>query len=251
MDAYLETLRILRKVRTRPTTRDASGAGDAALRREIDALGTWFHNIDINGTPTKMRSQMGESLAYPASLWKRVEPALPDLRGLTVLDIGCNSGFFSLECKRRGAARVVGIDVNQGTTQSVLDQARFAADRLGLDIDYREQDLFDISDGPFDVVLFLGVLYHLEDPMAGIRAVANLTARTAITESLVSGDAGPSLQFHRHGWKGDGTTRWVPSATAIDSMLLDCGFARTERLQARVRDRYIGVAHKVPQPAAG
>ena len=117
MDAYLETLRILRKVRTRPTTRDASGAGDAALRREIDALGTWFHNIDINGTPTKMRSQMGESLAYPASLWKRVEPALPDLRGLTVLDIGCNSGFFSLECKRRGAARVVGIDVNHGTVE--------------------------------------------------------------------------------------------------------------------------------------
>src|SRR6185437_8497675 len=72
------------------------------------ALGTWFHNIDIAGVKTAPDHFLGD---YPALKWRRFADAVArDLSGKTVLDIGCNGGFYSIEMKRRGAARVLGID---------------------------------------------------------------------------------------------------------------------------------------------
>ena len=100
------------------------------LRREIAALGPWFHNIDLGGVSTAPDHFLGD---YPAVKWRRFAHALPDdLTGKTVLDIGCNGGFYSLEMKRRGAARVLGIDHDA----DYLRQARFAAEVTGLDIEF-------------------------------------------------------------------------------------------------------------------
>src|SRR5947209_7367681 len=103
-----------------------SGPVTAAMPREeierrVRELGDWFQNLDLNGVHTAPNHFLGD---YPNFKWRAFEHAIPaDLSGRTVLDIGCNAGFYSLEMKRRGAARVVGID----SDSAYLAQARFAA----------------------------------------------------------------------------------------------------------------------------
>src|SRR3954468_19855077 len=88
----------------------ANGASvdKAALARRIRELGDWFHNLDLHGVPTAPSHFLGD---YPAIKWRRFAHAVPaDLSGWTVLDIGCNGGFYALEMKRRGASQVLAID---------------------------------------------------------------------------------------------------------------------------------------------
>ena len=79
------------------------------LRGEVSALAPWFHNIDLgHGVHTAPEHFLGD---YPRFKYARFADALPaDLTGKTVLDIGCNAGFYSVEMAKRGAARVLGID---------------------------------------------------------------------------------------------------------------------------------------------
>ncbi len=112
--------------------------------------------------------------------WQRFAHAIPpDLTGKTVLDIGCNGGFYSIEMKRRGAERVLGIDFDD----DYLAQARFAAEVTGLDIEFRKLSVYDVGalGERFDIVLFMGVLYHLRHP---------LLALDLIREHVAEGPAG-------------------------------------------------------------
>ena len=78
------------------------------IRERAAALGDWFHNIDLDGVSTAPNHFLHD---YPNVKWRRFQHAVPaDLSGKTVLDIGCNGGFYSIEMKRRGAQRVLGID---------------------------------------------------------------------------------------------------------------------------------------------
>ena len=80
------------------------------IQRRVEELGPWFHNLDLNGVRTAPDHFLGD---YPAVKWRRFAHALPkDLRGRTVLDIGCNGGFYAIEMKRRGADRVVAVDAD-------------------------------------------------------------------------------------------------------------------------------------------
>src|SRR5688500_13724248 len=99
------------------------------IAERIRALGEWFHNMELGGVPTAPRHFLGD---YPRCKWREFAHALPaSLAGMTVLDVGCNAGFYSLEMKARGAQRVVGIDADE----SYLEQARFAAAVSGLSIE--------------------------------------------------------------------------------------------------------------------
>lgn len=99
------------------------------LERRIAELAPWFHNLDLNGVRTAPDHFLHD---YPATKWQRFAHAVPqNLTGKTVLDIGCNAGFYSMEMKRRGAERVVAVD----SDPHYLAQARFAAEVNGLDID--------------------------------------------------------------------------------------------------------------------
>ena len=127
-------------------------------RREVAArarqLGTWFHNIELGGVETAPDHFLGDYLRVK---WNRFADAIPrDLSGKSVLDIGCNAGFYSIEMKRRGATRVLGIDFDEG----YLDQARFAAQACGVEIELRRLSVYDVAalGERFDVVLFMGVL---------------------------------------------------------------------------------------------
>src|SRR3982750_2796237 len=140
-------------------------AEDAELRSRIEGLGPWFHNMNLDGIWTAPDHFLGD---YPSEKFRRFAPHLPaDLGGRSVLDIGCNAGFYSIEMKRRGAGRVLGID----SDDRYLAQARFASERLGFaDIEYRRLDVYDVGaiGERFDLVIFMGVLYHLRHPLLAL-----------------------------------------------------------------------------------
>src|SRR5687768_9004386 len=99
------------------------------IQRRVRELGPWFHNLSLQGVQTAPNHFLGD---YPAVKWRRFAHAVPsDLSGKSVLDIGCNAGYYAIEMKRRGAARVVGIDDDE----NYLAQARFAAEVYGVQLD--------------------------------------------------------------------------------------------------------------------
>ncbi len=100
------------------------------LENQIRELGEWFHNVDLFGISTAPIIFWATS---PRSSGRAIAAAIPEgLSGASVLDIGCNGGFYSIELKRRGAGRVLGIDVDD----RYLNQARFAAQTLGVQMEF-------------------------------------------------------------------------------------------------------------------
>ncbi len=143
------------------------------IEQRVRELGPWFHNLDLRGVRTAPDHFLGD---FPAFKWRRFAHAIPeDLRGKSVLDIGCNAGFYAIEMKRRGADRVVGID----TDEDFLAQARFAAEVSGVEIELRQLSVYDVAKlgERFDLVLFMGVLYHLRHPLLALDLIHEHVAR--------------------------------------------------------------------------
>jgi tRNA (mo5U34)-methyltransferase len=213
------------------------------IRERVDALGPWFHNLDLDGVSTAPGHFLGD---YPAVKWKRFAAALPaDLTGRTVLDIGCNAGFYSTEMKRRGAARVLGID----SDEDYLAQARFAAEVNEMDIEFRRMSVYDVGaiGETFDVVLFLGVLYHLRHPLLALDLIREHVAGDLLVfQSMQRGSAEieplaedydfwrtdlfdrpsyPKLHFVERRYAGDPTNWWIPNRACMEAMLRSAGFS--------------------------
>src|SRR3954447_9284103 len=154
------------------------------IARRIAELGEWFHNLDLRGHPTAPHHFLGD---YPAIKWRRFADALPaDLRGRTVLDIGCNAGFYSIAMKRRGADRVVGIDWDE----RYLAQARFAAEISQVDVELRKLSVYDVAAlrERFDIVLFMGVVYHLRHPLLALDLLHEHVTRDVLAfQSMLRG----------------------------------------------------------------
>ena len=143
------------------------------IRQRVDALGPWFHNLDLNGVRTAPAHFLGD---YPTVKWRRFSRVIPEsLEGKSVLDIGCNAGFYAMEMKRRGADRVLGLD----THDDYLEQARFAAEISGLKIEFRKLSAYDVGElrERFDLVIFMGVLYHLRYPLLALDLLHEHVAR--------------------------------------------------------------------------
>ncbi|HWL82630.1 MAG TPA: TIGR04290 family methyltransferase [Roseomonas sp.] len=225
-----------------------------AIRSGAAALGEWFHNINLNGVWTAPNHFLGD---YPGKVWQHFAHLVPqDLTGLSVLDIGCNGGFFSMEMKRRGARRVLGVD----SDERYLAQARFAAETLGLDIEYRQLSVYDVAalGERFDLVLFMGVLYHLRHPLlaldlihehvVGDRLLFQSMQRGSTEVTKVAADypfeeaahfdspAYPKLHFIEHRYAGDVTNWWVPNRACAEAMLRNAGF---EILEHAAREVYL------------
>src|SRR5918993_760143 len=136
----------------------------AGLERRIRALDPWFHNMELDGVWTAPDHFLGD---YPGAKFRRFAGRLPaDLTGKSVLDIGCNAGFYSIEMKKRGASRVVAID----SDEKYLKQARFAASVHQMDIEFRQMNVYEVPQlgERFDLVIFMGVLYHLRHPLLAL-----------------------------------------------------------------------------------
>lgn len=212
------------------------------IRQRAAALGPWFHNIDLAGVATAPEHFLGD---YPAIKWRRFAHALPaDLSGRTVLDIGCNGGFYAIEMKRRGAARVLAIDIDE----DYLRQARFAAEVVGLDIEFAQLSVYDMAllNERFDIVFFLGVLYHLRHPLLALDLIRDHVVRDLfVCQSMQRGDpiavplasdypfqetaifeqrGFPRLAFIEHCYAGDDTNWWIPNRACTAAMLRSAGF---------------------------
>ncbi len=220
-----------------PTNR---AADPDLLTRQIRELGDWFHNIDLFGVPTAPGHFLGD---FPNIKWRHIEPAVPkDLNGATVLDIGCNGGFYSIQMKRRGADRVLGIDIDD----RYLNQARFAAKTLGLDIEFQVCSVYDVDkiEGKFDFVIFMGVLYHLRYPLYALDKVVKKVGGKLLFQTMIRGSEEvrqweqnyhfwnkeifthadfPQMYFIEHSYANDQTNWWIPNRAAAEAMLRSAG----------------------------
>jgi len=217
-----------------------SSADSAELQRQISELGEWFHNIDIQGVSTAPQHFLGD---YPRIKWDKVSRCLPaDLRGATVLDIGCNAGFYSIEMKRRGAGRVVAVDIDD----RYLGQARFAAHRLGLEIEFQKCSVYDADSipGQFDYVFFMGVFYHLRYPLFALDKIIKKVGGKLIFQSMLRGSPKarrwnenydfwetriftqpdfPCMYFIEASYAEDPTNWWIPNRSAAEAILRSSG----------------------------
>src|SRR6185436_15568484 len=152
---------------------------------ELKRLEPWFHRIDLgDGLFTKTESVMGEPVDHPHQPWQIIQKLLPDLRGKTVLDVGCNAGFYAFEAKRRGAKRVLGVD---GQRQHVR-QGLFVRKVLGLDVEFRRLNVYELSArtaGRFDITLALGLLYHLKHPILALENLYQVTRELLVIETAI------------------------------------------------------------------
>jgi tRNA (mo5U34)-methyltransferase len=196
------------------------------LRARVAAI-RWYHTIDLgDGVTTNGVDDSPQRLAraqLPASL-----------EGLSVLDIGAWDGFFSFECERRGASRVVAADYYSWHGSGWGTKAGFTLARevLGSRVEDIDIDVMDLSPervGTFDLVLFLGVLYHLRHPFLALERVASVARDRLILETVVDmvGLSRPAMAFYAdRELNNDPTNWWGPNVPAVRGMLASLGFER-------------------------
>jgi tRNA (mo5U34)-methyltransferase len=224
------------------------GRDERSMTTEIASLAPWFHNLHLpDGRQTAPNHPLGD---FPSVKWRQIEPYIPaDLHGQRVLDIGCNAGFYSFEVARRGAD-VVAIDIDL----HYLRQAHWAAERFGLQdrIQFQQASVYDLAGGAerFDIVLFLGVLYHLRHPLLALDILREVTLKQMVLQTMtMPGDmviSPPSAlgleersELTRHGWPcmafieralaDDPTNWWAPNHACVEAMLRSAGFRVSAR----------------------
>ncbi len=190
----------------------------------------WWHQIELPGghlTPGPDRS--AEKLAALR---------LPDLRGKTVLDVGALDGYFSFAAERRGASRVVALDTYMWQKPGGKDGFEYARGALGSNVESVEVEVLDISPetvGRFDVVLFLGVLYHMRHPLLALERIAEVTEELLVLETLVDLTflRSPAAAFYPWALFRDDTNWWGPNQAAVVGMLRSVGFTQTAAYPAK------------------
>lgn len=227
------------------------------IEHGIEQLGPWFYPFDFGGglhTTTLVPPSVTE--IFDTRL-RMAEKALDAHfhgreRGLECLDIGCHEGFYSLAMARRGM-RVLGVDAREEN----LNRARFVARAMGIgNVAYREgrvETLAADQGRTFDLTLFLGVLYHVEDPMRCLRQVAAVTGEMCIIETQVVDEVEGTAEWGSKDWlrpwhgilalidetgefdAGNRETGVTPMATcpspkALRFMLHQAGFRRVEQI---------------------
>jgi tRNA (mo5U34)-methyltransferase len=221
---------------------------NTGLAAEAAEFGAWFHNLHLpDGSETAPNHPLGD---FPAFKWREIGARLPqDLTGWTALDIGCNAGFYSIELAKRGAA-VTALDKDP----QFLRQAEWAFRQFGVEdrIELRQGQVYDLAHWreTFDLVLFMGVFYHLRYPLLALDAVTEKARRLLIFQSLtMPGDeilecprdleiderdlmlrpGWPKMAFIEHAVAGDATNWWAPNHAGVTAMLRSAGAEIVDR----------------------
>lgn len=219
----------------------AADASDAIGRR-IKELAPWFHNLHLpDGRGTAPDHPLGD---FPSFKWEAIAPALPgDMTGWTALDIGCNAGFYTFEVAKRGA-QVLAIDHDD----HYLRQARWAADIYDLRdrVMFERMGVYDLAHvhATFDIVFFMGVLYHLRYPLLAIDIVAEKVSKMLVFQTLTMPDddtaevppdlsiddrdrmlepGWPKMAFIEHALASDPTNWWAANSAAVAAMIRSAG----------------------------
>jgi tRNA (mo5U34)-methyltransferase len=225
----------------------AVGAG-GDLGAEAAELAPWFHNVHLpDGTQTAPGHPLGD---FPTFKWREIATHLPeDLTGWSALDIGCNSGFYSVELARRGA-HVTAFDKDP----HFLKQARWVVDTFGVGhrVELYQAQVYDLAHWhtAFDLVLFMGVFYHLRYPQLALDIVAGKTNRLLVFQTLtmpgeevvappddlaferreaMNAPGWPRMGFVEKSLAGDPTNWWAPNHACIEAMLRSTGLRVTAR----------------------
>ncbi len=222
------------------------------IEKKVTELGPWFHNLSLEGVQTAPEHFLGD---YPTAKWQNFRDAVPkNLTGMTVLDIGCNGGFYSIEMKRRGAKRVLGIDHDE----QYLAQARFAAKVLDLDIAFEQMSVYEVPQlgERFDLVLFMGVFYHLRHPLLALDLLRqHVTNDWFVFQSMLRGSRTrphidddypfweralfdqpgfPKMHFIENSYSNDPTNWWIPNRSCAEAVLRSAGFRIESMPEAEV-----------------
>ncbi len=245
------------------------------LRARVEKVGRWFHSIDLgHGVVTP---GLKTAATHEDELGRF---QLPNLRGKSVLDIGAWDGFYSFAAEQRGASRVVALDhhtwaLDRAATKDYNDRCRrgeiqrqpfnrvpelwrweelpgrrgfdLAREALGSRVDpvvadFMTTDLEPL--GTFDVVLYLGVLYHIENPLMALQRLRQVTKGVAVLETAAVELRGhrdvPLCEFFTFDkpFNNDPTNFWAPNAAALAGMCRTAGF------------RHVDILTPVPVPMA-
>lgn len=227
------------------------------MQRGIDELGPWFYRFDFgNGLYTNSAIPPEVTGIFETRL-EMVNSAIDQhfgdrLPAVECLDIGCHEGFYSIAMARRGVGSVLGLDAREEN----LRRARFVADAMGVKVCYQQGRVETMAADlkrSFDLTLFLGVLYHVEDPMLCLRNVAAVTGEMCLIETQVIDEVEGYAEWGYREWTrpykgilalidesgefsaGNRETGVTPLATcpspaALLSMLKHAGFRRAEIL---------------------
>lgn len=222
----------------------------------IAALGPWFYEFDLGAygrTASQLPSDIQRIHTTRLEMVTRAVdahfgPRLPQIR---CVDMGCHEGYYSVAMVRKGVREVLGIDVREDN----LRKARFVADALGLSsIEYRQGNCEMLDPhalGRYELCLFLGILYHLENPMLALRKMAAITTELCVIETQVADEVEGSVEWGAREWTrpyqgvlalidesgefdagnqetGASPLATCPSPKALASMLRHAGFARVE-----------------------
>lgn len=233
-----------------------------AIQARVESVPFWWHRIQVAPgvvTPGQKSTNCGS--------WDALR--VPDLQGKTVLDIGAWDGFYSFEAERRGAKRVLALDhfawcIDSLRMWNYYDDCRrktivprqydtlpgiwdpdslpgkrgfdLAHELLGSKVescidDFMAMDLSSL--GVFDVVLYLGVLYHMRNPVEAMSRVSAVTRKLAIIETVavvIPGYEDKSLwEFYpSNELSGDVTNWWAPSEKSLLGLCYSAGFRRVD-----------------------
>jgi tRNA (mo5U34)-methyltransferase len=205
-----------------------AGGGDPA--RRVAGV-QWFHSFDFgdgvvaNGHKDRRTLELEAAAVLSA-----------DIAGKRCLDIGAWDGFFSFQAELRGARSVLATDHFSwsGEGWGTADGFRLARELLGSRVEDMDIDALEIAEatvGRHDVVLFLGVLYHLRNPFEGLRAAASVCDGTLVVETtlhLHHVEEAAMQFFPGSELDGDPTNWWSPNPRCVMGMLSALGFRRVD-----------------------
>lgn len=218
-------------------------------------LGQGVYTMENNGLP-----------AYHELVWERLERTLPNsFRGVSVLDVGCNAGYFAIQSYLRGSKRVVGIE----SWPDYIKQAEFCRRVWDLAIDYRLMEASQVSNlhEEFDIAIFAGILYHLKNPLQVLEDVGRICRDAILVETEVISENPGNTVYSRKGphgkatvtachrglmrfveaddLEGDGSNWWVPDTECVRGMLRTAGFQHLSDPVYITESRLLMVASKI------
>ena len=201
----------------------------STLQQEVAAL-KWYHQIDLgNGVVTP---------GVDNSPRKLQRLRLPEsFKGKTVLDIGAWDGFFSFEAERRGAKRVLATDSFSWGGGGWGSKRGFELVRrtLGSKVEDKTIDVLEMTPekvgGTYDIVFFLGVLYHMRHPLLALERVASVTRELAILETVSDflWCRRPVIPFYLGDELNSDPTNWcAPNPAGVTALLKAAGFRKVD-----------------------
>jgi tRNA (mo5U34)-methyltransferase len=215
--------------------------------REKVAGSFWFHSINLgDGIVTP-----GHKSRYEISREAEAIFAPLNLRDRSVVDIGAWNGAFTVEAKRRGAARMLAVDHYTWAHPDFRGQQTFdlVMSRLGIDV---ETKLLDIQNavaadiGRWQVVLFLGVFYHLFNPISALQVLAEITEEVLVLETHLDLEdlAQPAMVFYPdRELGGDATNWWAPNRAGMEALLRAVGFEKVLYAPNPLASSHRGIFH--------